>query len=67
MVRIHDYVDGAVPMLRKMFEKRLRGYRAIGYARDDAAHGLRAPRQEPVIEYDKGEPRMRDGDSWEDQ
>ena len=67
-VRIYDYVDGTVPMLRKMFEKRLRGYRAIGYSRDDAAHGLRAPRQEPVVEYDKGEPRMRDdGDSWADQ
>ncbi len=31
-VRIVDYVDGKVPMLRRMFEKRLRGYRAIGYA-----------------------------------
>ena len=27
-VRIYDYVDHAVPMLMKMFEKRLRGYRA---------------------------------------
>ena len=31
-VRIYDYVDRAVPMLMRMFEKRLRGYRAIGYA-----------------------------------
>ena len=30
-VRIHDYVDGNVPMLARMFERRLRGYRAIGY------------------------------------
>jgi superfamily II DNA or RNA helicase len=30
-VRIYDYVDPAVPMLRKMFERRLRAYRAIGY------------------------------------
>jgi superfamily II DNA or RNA helicase len=30
-VRIYDYVDGSVPMLGKMFEKRLRGYRALGY------------------------------------
>jgi len=30
-VRIYDYVDRAVPMLLRMFEKRLRGYRAIGY------------------------------------
>ena len=31
-VRIYDYVDGQVPVLKKMFEKRMRGYRAIGYA-----------------------------------
>ena len=29
---IFDYVDRDVPMLLCMFEKRLRGYRAIGYA-----------------------------------
>jgi len=31
-VRIYDYVDRNVPMLARMFEKRLRGYRAIGYS-----------------------------------
>jgi len=31
-VRIFDYVDREVPMLLRMFEKRLRGYRAIGLA-----------------------------------
>jgi superfamily II DNA or RNA helicase len=31
-VRIVDYVDREVPMLVRMFEKRLRGYRAIGYS-----------------------------------
>ncbi len=30
-VRVYDYLDEKVPMLRRMFEKRLRGYRAIGY------------------------------------
>jgi len=30
-VRIYDYVDSGVPMLVRMFERRLRGYRAIGY------------------------------------
>jgi len=30
-VRIVDYVDGRVPMLARMFEKRLRGYRTMGY------------------------------------
>ena len=31
-VRIYDYVDRGVPMLARMFERRLRGYRAIGYS-----------------------------------
>jgi len=30
--RIYDYVDRNVPMLARMFEKRLRGYRTIGYS-----------------------------------
>jgi len=30
-VRIYDYVDRSVPVLLKMFEKRMRGYRSIGY------------------------------------
>jgi superfamily II DNA or RNA helicase len=30
-VRIYDYVDREIPVLAKMFEKRLRGYRALGY------------------------------------
>jgi superfamily II DNA or RNA helicase len=29
--RVHDYVDVRVPMLKRMFERRLKGYRAIGY------------------------------------
>ncbi len=33
-VRIYDYVDRKIPMLLRMFEKRLRGYRAIGYVRE---------------------------------
>ena len=33
-VRIFDYVDRAVPMLLKMFERRLRAYRAIGYEQE---------------------------------
>jgi superfamily II DNA or RNA helicase len=43
-VRIFDYVDRAVPMLLRMFEKRLRGYRAIGYARGGAPLGCAEPR-----------------------
>ena len=34
-VRIYDYVDTDVPMLFKMFKKRLRGYRATGCAPDE--------------------------------
>ena len=34
-VRIFDYVDRGVPMLERMFEKRLRGYQAIGYTLDE--------------------------------
>lgn len=52
-VRIFDYVDRDVPMLLRMFEKRLRGYRAIGYARGDAPLGYAEPNDERVIEYDE--------------
>jgi superfamily II DNA or RNA helicase len=34
VVRVYDYVDGAVPMLARMFERRLKGYAAIGYTID---------------------------------
>ena len=30
-VTIYDYVDQGVPMLAKMFKKRIQGYKAIGY------------------------------------
>ena len=31
MVTVYDYVDSQVPTLQRMFKKRLRGYRALGY------------------------------------
>lgn len=31
IVRVFDYVDALVPMLTRMYEKRLKGYRVIGY------------------------------------
>ena len=34
-VRIVDYVDGKITMLARMFEKRLSGYRAMGYQEND--------------------------------
>jgi superfamily II DNA or RNA helicase len=51
-VRIYDYVDAAVPVLRRMFEKRLRTYRAIGYARGEAPLGL-AEARDLTVEYDE--------------
>jgi superfamily II DNA or RNA helicase len=51
-VRIYDYVDREVPMLRRMFERRLRGYRAIGYARGEAPLALGEASEDVVVEYD---------------
>ena len=31
VVRVYDYVDAYIPMLARMYERRLRGYSAIGY------------------------------------
>lgn len=33
-VRIYDYVDRHEPMLARMFERRMKGYRSMGYASD---------------------------------
>jgi hypothetical protein len=52
-VRIFDYVDREVPMLLRMFEKRLRGYRSIGYARGESPLGFAEPRDEIIVEYDQ--------------
>ena len=42
-VRIVDYVDTKVPMLRKMFEKRLLDYRSMGYQEEPAEKSLELP------------------------
>ena len=52
-VRIFDYVDREVPMLLRMFEKRLRAYRALGYARGEVAVDNKVPVSERTIEYDR--------------
>jgi superfamily II DNA or RNA helicase len=64
-VKIFDYVDREVPMLARMFEKRLKGYRAIGYEPVDPPELALSPR-DLVIEYDEdvspvpdGNPRLR--------
>ena len=48
-----DYVDREVPVLRRMFEKRLRTYRAIGYARGEAPLGYTEVIDGPTVEYDE--------------
>jgi hypothetical protein len=52
-VRIYDYVDRAVPMLMRMFERRLRAYRAIGYKRAESPDHEFEPPREVTIEYDE--------------
>ncbi len=36
VVQVYDYVDVKVPVLKTMFEKRLTGYKSMGYVSDDA-------------------------------
>jgi len=31
VVRVYDYVDACVPMLNRMYEKRIKAYKAVGY------------------------------------
>ena len=66
-VRIFDYVDRDVPMLLRMFEKRLRGYRAIGYARGEAPLGYAEPGEDLVAEYDDDVTRTLDHESATDR
>jgi superfamily II DNA or RNA helicase len=64
-VRIVDYVDGQVPMLLRMFERRLPTYRAIGYARGEAPLGYAELTDEPVVEYDTEVLRsLEERDPW---
>lgn len=60
-VRIFDYVDREVPMLARMFEKRLRGYRSIGYEQAEPPESYRGMDDEVIIEPDHaGESRHWD-------
>ena len=34
-VQVYDYVDQHIPVLVRMYEKRLKGYRAMGYSIKD--------------------------------
>jgi superfamily II DNA or RNA helicase len=40
VVQVYDYIDNGVPMLARMYERRLRGYSAIGYAIEQATDRL---------------------------
>jgi superfamily II DNA or RNA helicase len=62
-VRVYDYVDREVPMLLRMFEKRLATYRAIGYARGEAPLGFAEPFEERTVEYDQEALRHFEEDS----
>jgi superfamily II DNA or RNA helicase len=44
-VRVYDYVDQKVPMLARMSERRLRGYHAMGYVREDENEGKEQARK----------------------
>jgi superfamily II DNA or RNA helicase len=61
-VRIIDYVDREIPMLARMFEKRLRGYRAMGYVPDEDAEARYEDDLDHVIEYEDKEPESRRSD-----
>jgi len=39
-VRVYDYVDQKVPVLRRMYERRLRGYKAMGYVVASDEHSI---------------------------
>jgi hypothetical protein len=54
------FIPRAVPMLWQMFQKRLRGYRSLGYARGEAPFGLREPVDDVVVEYDEEVLRLLD-------
>jgi superfamily II DNA or RNA helicase len=66
-VRIFDYVDRNVPRILRMFEKRLRGYRAIGYARGQAPLGYAEPKDDWIVEYDDDVLRALDHESATDR
>ena len=53
-------------MLLRMFEKRLRGYRAIGYARGEAPLGYAEPKDDLIVEYDDDVLRVLDHESATD-
>ena len=48
VVEVYDYVDSSIPMLARMFEKRLRGYKALGYSIHEPERQAAAGASEPA-------------------
>jgi superfamily II DNA or RNA helicase len=57
-VRIYDYVDRQVPMLSRMFDKRMRGYQAMGYR--DEPQAVSGRPVEYALDRDEGDGLVRD-------
>jgi superfamily II DNA or RNA helicase len=37
IVKVYDYIDDKEPILHKMYEKRMKGYKSLGYKTMDSA------------------------------
>lgn len=55
LVQVYDYVDPNVPMLARMYERRLKGYGAIGYS---VASANRYPPAASTLSHIHGQGRM---------
>lgn len=60
-VRIYDYVDRKVPMLARMFDRRMKGYRAMGYSLGSMGEQSGAGQEKCVVEYEQGVLREIEG------
>jgi superfamily II DNA or RNA helicase len=49
-VRIHDYVDGEVPVLLRMFNRRVKAFQAMGYGAPEPP----GPPHQPELDLDSG-------------
>lgn len=48
-VTVYDYVDEAVPVLKRVSEKRIRGYKSLGYSIDVYASSSDASEMLPIL------------------
>ena len=54
IVRVYDYVDGQVPTLARMFVKRLRGYKSLGYVIEEPSKVVAAAQENPEMAGNSG-------------